>query len=126
MGHASNLVFYPALLLGLYWIYFPPLFSVLGIWEVFRRRRSRVGQFAAVVVVANLATFLPFFYQGARLVAPAAYVLLAFSAVTVARVIDAMVARLARTRAGLPGALPESKPTVEGIADDVPSPMELG
>lgn len=88
MGKASNLVFYPALLLGLYWIYFPPLFSVLGGWELFRRRRTVAARFGGLVVIANLLIALAYFYQGGRLVAPAALVLLVYSAAGVARLVD--------------------------------------
>jgi hypothetical protein len=88
MGKASNLVFYPALLLGLYWIYFPPLLSVLGGWELFRRRRTVAARFGGLVVIANLLIALPYFYQGGRLVAPAALVLLVYSAAGVARLVD--------------------------------------
>jgi 4-amino-4-deoxy-L-arabinose transferase-like glycosyltransferase len=98
MGEASNAVFYPAVLLGLYWIYFPPGFAIPGIAELLRRRKSRVGQFAALTVVFNLLLLLPYFFQGARLVAPAAYVLLAFSAVSVGRASDAILARAASIR----------------------------
>lgn len=87
MGKASNAVFYPALLLGLYWVFSPPLFTLLGIWEMVRRRSSPVGQFGALVVVTNVGLFLAYYYQGARLVAPAAYVLIAFSAAGAARLL---------------------------------------
>jgi 4-amino-4-deoxy-L-arabinose transferase-like glycosyltransferase len=78
MGKASNVVFYPAVLLGMYWVYFPPLFSLLGIWEIWRRRKTSVAQLAAAVVVTNVALHLAYFYQGSRLVAPAALTLLVF------------------------------------------------
>jgi len=87
MGTASNAVFYPATLLGLYWVFYPPLFSLLGIWEIVRRRSAPAGQLGALVVVTNMLLLLGYFYQGGRLVAPAAYVLLAFSAAGLARLL---------------------------------------
>lgn len=96
IGKASNLVFYPAVLLGMYWIYFPPLFSLLGVWELFRRRRTAAAQFGALVIVTNLLLFIPYFYQGGRLVASGAFVLLVFAAVAVARIAEVAGSGLAR------------------------------
>lgn len=85
IGKASNLVFYPAVLLGAYWIYFPPLLPLFGLAELYRRRRTWAARFAGLVVVANVALSWPYFYQAGRLVAPAAEVLLVYSAVGLAR-----------------------------------------
>jgi 4-amino-4-deoxy-L-arabinose transferase-like glycosyltransferase len=108
MGKASNAVFYPAVLLGVYWVFSPPLFTLLGLWELVRRRSSPVGKFAALVVVTNVGLFLAYYYQGARLVAPAAYVLVAFSAAGGARLLALLqdiVARrwMGRTPAAVDG-----------------------
>lgn len=100
MGKASNAVFYPAVLLGVYWVFSPPLFTLLGIWEIVRRRSSPVGQFATLVVVTNVGLFLAYFYQGARLVAPAAYVLIAFSAAGAARLFALLPDAVSRWRMG--------------------------
>lgn len=81
IGKASNLVFYPAILLGAYWVYFPPLFPLFGCAELYRRRRTSAARFASFVVVANVVLSWPYFYQAGRLVAPAAEVLLVYSAV---------------------------------------------
>ncbi len=80
IGEASNIVFYPAVILGLYWIYYPPLFSLFGLWAIWRRRSSAAAQFAALLIATNVAIASVYFYQAARLVAPAAFVLLAYSA----------------------------------------------
>jgi 4-amino-4-deoxy-L-arabinose transferase-like glycosyltransferase len=100
MGKASNAVFYPAVLLGVYWVFSPPLFTLLGIWEIARRRSLPVGQFAALVVVTNVGVFLAYYYQGARLVAPAAYVLIAFSAAGAARLFALLPDAVSRRRVG--------------------------
>ncbi len=86
IGKAGNLVFYPAVLLGLYWIFYPPLVSILGIWEMIRRRKTPAAKFASSAAAMNLVIFLPYFYQGARFVAPAAFVLLTFAAASLGRV----------------------------------------
>lgn len=105
MGKANNAVFYPAVLLGFYWVYYPPLFSLLGLWEMLRRRSSPVAQLSALIVVTNVALFLPYLFQGARFVAPAAYVLLVFSAVGAARVLKLVpeALRWATARLARPG-----------------------
>lgn len=85
MGQASNAIFYPAVLLGLYWVFFPPLLSVFGVWELVRRRREPLAWFAGLVVASGVVVALVFSFQGARFVAPVAYVLLVFAATAVAR-----------------------------------------
>jgi len=68
----SNLAYYPAVLSGLLWVYAPPLFSFIGIYGLWRRRKSADAQFAAIVIATTLAVHLLYFYQGARfMVAPA-------------------------------------------------------
>jgi 4-amino-4-deoxy-L-arabinose transferase-like glycosyltransferase len=111
MGKASNAVFYPAVLLGLYWVFSPPLFTLLGLWEIARRRASPVGRLGALVVLTNLAIFLAYYYQGARLVAPAAYVLIAFSAAGAARLLTTAPSALARRWHGRPSATGSPTPS---------------
>jgi hypothetical protein len=86
MGKAPNVVFYPAVLLGLYWIYFPPLLPLLGLVEIYRRRHTTAARYAALVVVGNVALMVPYLFQCARFVAPAALVLLVYSSAGMARV----------------------------------------
>lgn len=85
MGKAPNVVFYPAVLLGLYWIYFPPLLPLLGLVELYRRRRTTAARYAGFVVVGNVALMVPYLFQCARFVAPAALVLLVYSSAGMAR-----------------------------------------
>ena len=108
MGKASNLVFYPAVILGLYWIFYPPLFSLFGLWAIWRRRRTSAAQFAALLIGLNLAIVAVYFYQGARLLAPAAFVLLAYSAVGVIDVFKIAGRRVRRIRDR-----PDSKPSAD-------------
>ena len=96
IGKASNLIFYPSVLLGLYWVYLPPLLSTVGVWELVRRRATPAARYASLAIAANLLIFLPYFYQGARLVAPAAFLLLIYSAAGVTRLSDLAICSLRR------------------------------
>jgi len=79
-----NLAFYPFLLLGAFWIFAPPLWTIPGIWYAWRNRRDPVGSYALVLVGSTLLLFVFFFYQAARFMAAPATVLLVLSSVTMA------------------------------------------
>lgn len=81
MGQASNIVFYPALLLGMYWVYFPPFFSLFASMAVWRRRSESSVKFGVLVSALCSIGMAFYYYQGARLVAPVAVVLLVFGSV---------------------------------------------
>jgi hypothetical protein len=87
-GHSPNWFFYPSLLGGFFWIYAPPGLGVLGLYAMFRGKSLSHGLFAIVVSVGTVTLFTGYFYQGARLVAPAGVLVMIFSAngtVSVAR-----------------------------------------
>jgi 4-amino-4-deoxy-L-arabinose transferase-like glycosyltransferase len=84
-GSVSNLVFYPAVLSGILWAYAPPLTGLIGLVALIRRRGTPPARFALTVIVLNVAVLLVYFYQGARLAAPAASLLLVYSAAELAR-----------------------------------------
>jgi len=116
MGETGNAVFYPALLLGAYWVIAPPLIPLFGLWELARRRRERATWYAVAVIVAHLVLYLGYYYQGARLVAPAACLLLVYGCAGVANAGRALWSR-ARRRA---------RPAVDEITPTVPDgPAEL-
>ena len=96
VGTSNNLIFYPAVLLGLVWVFAPPLFPVLGIWELVRRRRQQSAQFAMATIAWYFVFFVPYFYQGARLMAPAAFMLLAFAAARAAQLLESWTAIVAK------------------------------
>lgn len=78
MGESSNLVFYPASLAGLFWVYYPPLFGVAGALYILKFRAIEVVRFAGIVVALNLLMMIFYFYQGIRLVAPSGVILTVF------------------------------------------------
>lgn len=80
----SNLVFYPSVLSGLLWIYAPPLTGLIGLAALIRWRHTPPAQYALVVIALSTATLLVYFWQAARFLAPAASLLLIYSAVGLA------------------------------------------
>jgi hypothetical protein len=75
VGKTGNWIFYPSVLAGIYWFYYPPLFGLFGIFFIFRNRVIPEYKFALFVVIFNIILLLPYFYQGVRLVSPSAYLL---------------------------------------------------
>ncbi len=86
MGKASNAVFYPAVLLGLYWVYIPPVIAVFAVKSLWKWRSDLTARFSILVVTSNLLMMIFYFYQGARLVSPAAFLLVAYTSVGMAEV----------------------------------------
>ena len=83
-GSVSNLIFYPAVLSGALWTFAPPLTGLIGLVALIRRRATPPARFALMVIALNVAVLLVYFYQGARLAAPAASLLLVYSAAEIA------------------------------------------
>jgi hypothetical protein len=99
IGKAPNIVFYPATLAGLYWIFMPPLLGVLGLIKIFRTRMSLTYQFMAAVIALNTLLMSVYFFQGARLVAPSALALLICGSISSAEFVQRMVGRFMRSAA---------------------------
>lgn len=100
MAAVDNAVFYPALVLGFFWMYLPPLVSLLGFAEIYRRRKSAVGRYAAAVIVSNVVLFTFYFDQAARFMAPVGALLIVFSSVgAVTLIVSPLAARIRRYRA---------------------------
>jgi 4-amino-4-deoxy-L-arabinose transferase-like glycosyltransferase len=96
-----NLAFYPFVLLGAFWIFAPPLWTIPGIWYAWRKRRDAVGRYAIVLLASTLLLFVFFFYQAGRFMAAPATVLIVLSSVTVATWLESASERLQlRNRAG--------------------------
>jgi 4-amino-4-deoxy-L-arabinose transferase-like glycosyltransferase len=93
-----NLAFYPFLLLGAFWIFAPPLWTIPGIWYAWRNRREPVGRYALVLLGSTVLLFVFFFFQAARFMAAPATVLLVLSSVTIAMWLERARGRL-RNRA---------------------------
>lgn len=83
-----NWQFFPGLLWGLQSGLVPMLPLFAG-FEIFSRRSDPSVQLAGFVIVANVAIYLPYYYQAPRFVLPAACLVVVFAAGGIARVIDA-------------------------------------
>ncbi len=81
MAVVENAIFYPAVVLGLFWMYTPPLISLLGFVEIFKRRKSPAARYAAAVIATNVLLFVFYFHQAARFMAPVGALLIVFSAI---------------------------------------------
>ena len=97
IGKAPNIVFYPATLIGLYWIFTPPLLGLLGLIKIFRNRLSLTYRFMAAVTVLNALLMCVYFYQGARLVAPSALILVICGSSASAEFARRLVNRITRS-----------------------------
>jgi hypothetical protein len=80
-----NLVFYPAVLLGLFWIFTPPLLTVPGAIYAWRHRREPAAALTLLVAAVMLAYFVFFYYRAARFLAGPATLLAIWTAVAVGR-----------------------------------------
>jgi 4-amino-4-deoxy-L-arabinose transferase-like glycosyltransferase len=81
MAVLENAAFYPAIVLGLFWMYTPPLISLLGFAELFRRRKTPAARYALAVIFSNIVLYTFYFYQAARFMAPVGALLIVFSSV---------------------------------------------
>jgi hypothetical protein len=77
----SNLVFYPSVLLGLFWIFAPPPVLILGFVRLWEIRHELAARFVAWLIGLNLLFFLFYFWQGARFMAAPATLLGIFGVV---------------------------------------------
>ena len=80
-----NILFYPSLLLGLFWVFAPPLSTLPGLWYAWRQRRKPAAAFTLWVSAFTLGLYTLYFYQGSRFLAAPATLLLAFSGTAVAQ-----------------------------------------
>jgi hypothetical protein len=80
----SNLFFYPAVLVGVFWIFVPPLIPVVGILYCWQHRRALTVRFTFWLSALSLVLFTFYFYQGARFMAAPATVLSVFAAAQLA------------------------------------------
>ena len=77
--------FYPLVLLGLFWIFVPPLATVPGLIEVWRRRREPGPAYVLWLTVLTVLFHLFYFYLAARFVAGPTTLLAVYTGVVVAR-----------------------------------------
>jgi hypothetical protein len=81
MAVVQNAVFYPAVVIGLFWMYTPPLLSLLGFAELWRGRRSPAARYAGTVIAGNVVLYTFYFHQAARFMAPVGALLIVYTAV---------------------------------------------
>jgi hypothetical protein len=77
--------FYPLVLLGLFWIFVPPLATVPGLVEVWRRRHEPGPAYVLWLTILTVLFHLFYFYVAARFVAGPATLLAIYSGAVVAR-----------------------------------------
>ena len=92
----KHLVFYPAVLLGLFWIYAPPLATLPGLWFAWTHRREPASSYALWLTLLTLVVFCAFGFQGARFVAAPATALTILSAVASAGWLERLVSGAGR------------------------------
>jgi hypothetical protein len=88
MTALRNIVFYPSVLAGLFWVFAPPLTGVVGLIQMVRERSTPAARYGLLTVALNLAVVLFYFDQAARFVAPAASLLLVYSATGIAAFLE--------------------------------------
>jgi len=76
IGHTPPLITYPAVLLGLYWVFLPPFVALAGLAWLWYSRSSTSARFIALAAAFNVLVFLPYTFMGARFIAPAAVLLI--------------------------------------------------
>jgi hypothetical protein len=79
-----NYTFYPAVLIGVFWVFAPPLTPLIGLATAVSRRATPGGRYTLIVVLLSLPVMIVYFYQAARFLAPAASLLLIYTAVGIA------------------------------------------
>jgi 4-amino-4-deoxy-L-arabinose transferase-like glycosyltransferase len=80
-----SILFYPLVLLGMFWIFTPPLATVPGLIEVWKRRREPGPGFVFWLTALTVLFYLVYFYVGARFMAGPATLLTIYSGVAMAR-----------------------------------------
>jgi hypothetical protein len=80
-----NILFYPAMLFGLFWTISPPLLNAVGLYGLIRRRREPTARFTFLVIASQLLLLSTYFYQATRFIAAPTTLLLIFSTAEIAR-----------------------------------------
>ena len=80
IAKVSSIVLYPSVAFGLFWLFAPPLTGLVGLIRMIRDRATVMGQYAVITVLLNVGMVLFYYYQSARFIAPAASLLLVYSA----------------------------------------------
>jgi hypothetical protein len=83
-AHVPAIVAYPATLLGLFWVFAPPLLGALGLLWVLHRRDEPGARFTLVLTAAVVAFHCVYYFAGARFMAAPASLLAVYGAVALA------------------------------------------
>jgi hypothetical protein len=86
-----SLLFYPSVLLGLFWIFVPPLTTVPGLIEVWRRRHEPGPAYVLWLSVLTVVFHLFYWYLAARFMAAPATLLAIYTGAWVARLVERRV-----------------------------------
>lgn len=90
-----SILFYPSILLGLFWIYSPPLITLIGLAYIWKHRREATAKFTLWSTLFSLLLFTFYFYQGTRFMATPATLLCVFASVGLAQWINQRIAAFA-------------------------------
>jgi hypothetical protein len=110
LTHLPNVLFYPAVIFGPFWIFAPPLVGVLGAAVALRSWRELPARFTLWLTLLTLAMLTVYVFQAARLIAAPAALLTIYAAVGGGRCINAATSRIAGLWLGGPGRLPSQAP----------------
>lgn len=83
----ANVVYFPAVLLGLHGSLIFPGAALVGVWGMLRHGGD-AARFAGLTVLATVAVYLPYYFQSARFMLPACAVLTVYAASAVTGVLD--------------------------------------
>jgi hypothetical protein len=92
-GALPSIVFYPLLLLGLFWIFAPPLTPLLGLVSLGQHWRDTAARFVLWSMLLSFAFYTVYVYQAARFMAGPATMLAIYTGVFVANLVNAALAR---------------------------------
>ncbi len=96
-----NLAYYPALLLGVIWTFAPPFATAPGLLYMLRQRRRPEVLLGLLLVIGGVLPFVFYLFQARRFIAGPALILIVYSGVALAEVLD----RWLRQRAASPVAV---------------------
>ena len=87
MQSLPSWLFYPLLLAGVFWVFTPPLLSLLGAGVAALGRRTPVGRLVVAVTAGHLIVLPPYFYQAARFMAAPMLMLAVLASVAIPRLV---------------------------------------
>jgi hypothetical protein len=83
-----NVLFYPAVVFGPFWLFAPPLVGVLGLVHAVRHWHEPAARFSVWLALISVVLMSVYVFQAARLVAAPAVLLAVYACVAVGRWVD--------------------------------------